>query len=101
MTYKNFLRIYKVSLTLNFHNFNPILKYIKYPKITVLLFFTLTTCNITMILSPRSLSRLFYTYLNVSLTSIKKKKNKSITLRKRKKEKSSKNFRQEKRQLPI
>lgn len=76
MTYKNFLRIYKVSLTLNFHNFNPILKYIKYPKITVLLFFTLTTCNITMILSPRSLSRLFYTYLNVSLTNIKKKKKK-------------------------
>lgn len=33
MTYKNFLRIYKVSLTLNFHNFNPILKYIKYPNI--------------------------------------------------------------------
>lgn len=41
MTYKNFLRIYKVSLTLNFHNFNPILKYIKYPKITVLLFLLL------------------------------------------------------------
>lgn len=29
-----------------------------------------------MILSPRSLSRLFYTYLNVSLTNIKKKKKK-------------------------